>query len=127
MKKVLITGGAGFVGRRFVKRFLEMGDVVHCVDNLAPSGGGIHPDSGWFGIDVLDFDRFEFFNEDCRVFFERVKDDDYDYCLHLAALVGGRTMIEENPLVIADDLSIDAAYWQWAVAAKPRKTICFSS
>jgi GDP-L-fucose synthase len=36
-------------------------------------------------------------------------------------------MIENNPLVVADDLSIDAAYWQWAKRAKPRKTICFSS
>ena len=36
-------------------------------------------------------------------------------------------MIENNPLVVADDLSIDAAYWQWAKPARPQKTICFSS
>jgi GDP-L-fucose synthase len=36
-------------------------------------------------------------------------------------------MIENNPLVVADDLSIDAAYWQWAKAARPHKTISFSS
>jgi GDP-L-fucose synthase len=36
-------------------------------------------------------------------------------------------MIENNPLVVADDRSIDAAYWQWAKAARPRKTISFSS
>ena len=36
-------------------------------------------------------------------------------------------VIEYNPLAIADDLSIDAAYWQWAAAAKPAKTITFSS
>ena len=28
MKKVLITGAAGFVGRHFTKRFLENGDEV---------------------------------------------------------------------------------------------------
>jgi GDP-L-fucose synthase len=28
---------------------------------------------------------------------------------------------------VADDLSIDAAYWQWAVAARPARTVCFSS
>ena len=42
-------------------------------------------------------------------------------------MVGGRLMIENNPLAVADDLSIDASYWQWAREAKPKKTACFSS
>jgi len=42
-------------------------------------------------------------------------------------MVGGRAMIENRPLAVADDLSIDAEYWQWAEGAKPTKTICFSS
>jgi nucleoside-diphosphate-sugar epimerase len=45
----------------------------------------------------------------------------------LAAMVGGREMIENNPLVVAEDLSIDSMYWSWAVKARPTKTICFSS
>ncbi len=127
MRKVLITGGAGFVGRRFVKRFLEMGDEVHCVDNLAPLSGAIAPENGWYSINPFDFERFKFYKEDCRAYFQRVIDNDFDYCLHLAAIVGGRLVIENNPLAVADDLSIDAAYWQWASLAKPQKTICFSS
>ena len=43
MKKVLITGGAGFVGRRFVKFFLEKRYKVIVVDNIAPFTGGIDP------------------------------------------------------------------------------------
>ncbi|MEP6787006.1 MAG: NAD(P)-dependent oxidoreductase [Acidobacteriota bacterium] len=127
MRKVLITGGAGFVGRCFVKRFLEMGDEVHCVDNLAPLSGGIAPENGWYKTNPFDFERFKYFQEDCRAYFHRVKDDDFDYCLHLAAVVGGRLVIENNPLAVADDLSIDAAYWQWAQLTQPRKTVCFSS
>jgi GDP-L-fucose synthase len=42
-------------------------------------------------------------------------------------MVGGRTMIEYNPIAVADDLSIDAEYWQWAKICGPRKTLCFSS
>ena len=42
-------------------------------------------------------------------------------------MVGGRLMIENNPLAVADDLAIDAAYWQWAKRAQPRKSVCFSS
>jgi GDP-L-fucose synthase len=36
-------------------------------------------------------------------------------------------MIENNPLAVADDLSIDLEYWQWAQRTHPKKTICFSS
>jgi len=42
-------------------------------------------------------------------------------------MVGGRLMIENNPLAVADDLAIDAAYWGWAKEARPKKTACFSS
>jgi len=36
-------------------------------------------------------------------------------------------MIEENPLVVAEDLSIDSEYWSWAKDARPDRTGCFSS
>ena len=42
-------------------------------------------------------------------------------------MVGGREMIENNPLVVAEDLSIDSMYWRWATKSRPKKTICFSS
>jgi GDP-L-fucose synthase len=127
MRKILITGGAGFVGRHFVQHFLGCGDEVHAVDSVAPLTGGIDPASGWPMFEPRDFKSFKFLREDCRDFFRRVRDTDYDYALHLAAMVGGRAMIESNPIAIADDLSIDAEYWQWAKVAKPGKTLCFSS
>lgn len=127
MRKVLITGGAGFVGRHFVRRWLESGADVHVVDPIAPLTGGIDPDRGWPLFEPRDFAAFHFHREDCRTYFARAADTEFDYAFHLAAMVGGRLMIERNPLVVADDLSIDAAYWQWAVRARPRKTACFSS
>ena len=42
-------------------------------------------------------------------------------------MVGGRKIIEDEPMIVADDLSIDSSYWQWAVKARPKKTLCFSS
>jgi GDP-L-fucose synthase len=127
MRKILITGGAGFVGRHFVRHFLENGDEVHVVDNVAPFTGGIDPNAGWPLFEPRDFSTFKFFHEDCRYYFKRVRDTDYDYAVHLAAMVGGRAMIENKPIAVADDLSIDAEYWQWATGAKPEKTLCFSS
>jgi len=125
MKKVLITGGAGFVGRRFCKRCLDLGYEVHCVDSIEDKTGGILPEN-WPLFNPLDYDNFKFFKEDCRDYFKRVNEY-YDYVFHLAAMVGGRIMIEWHPLAVAEDLAIDAMYWQWAKKNKPKKTVYFSS
>lgn len=127
MDKVLITGGAGFVGRHVTRRMLQGGHEVHVVDSVAPATGGIRVQDGWPLFEPRDFAGFHFHEEDCRSWFQRFTDTDFDYAFHLAAMVGGRLMIESNPLAVADDLSIDAAYWQWAKVAKPRRTLCFSS
>lgn len=127
MAKILVTGGAGFVGRHVTRRLLEAGHEVHVVDKIAPDTGGIGVEAPWPLFEPRDFQKFFFYKEDCREWFRRVTDTDFDYAFHLAAMVGGRAMIENNPLAVADDLSIDAAYWQWAKIARPRKTLCFSS
>jgi nucleoside-diphosphate-sugar epimerase len=127
VRKVLVTGAAGFVGRHFVKRLLDAGDDVYAVDSVAKYTGGIHPAKGWPLFDPRDYRAFHFYHEDCRTWFQREKDTDFDYVFHLAAMVGGRLMIENNPLAVADDLSIDAAYWGWAAQTRPGKTACFSS
>lgn len=127
MRKVLITGAAGFVGRHFTKRFLDAGDEVYAVDSVVEYTGGIDPADAWPLFDPREYSNFHWFKKDCRDFFKSVLDDDFTYALHLAAMVGGRMMIENKPLVVADDLAIDAAYWQWATQTRPAKTICFSS
>ena len=127
MLKILVTGAAGFVGRHIVKRFLDAGDEVHAVDCIAQYTGGIDPGKGWPLFDPRDYPNFHFYKEDCRTWFARVTGDDFDYTFHLAAMVGGRLMIENNPLAVADDLAIDAAYSGWAKEARPKKTTCFSS
>lgn len=127
MRKILITGGAGFVGRHFCRRFLEAGDEVHVVDPIAEHTGGVAPEDGWPLFDPRDFKGFRFVRRDCRRWFEDSGEGGFDYVLHLAAMVGGRMMIEHNPLAVADDLSIDAEFWQWAKATRPAKSLYFSS
>lgn len=127
MAKVLVTGAAGFVGRHLVRHLLERGDEVHAVDNLAPLTGAVDPTRGWPLFEPRDHSGFHFAAVDCRQFFQERKDRDFDYAFHLAAIVGGRAVIEANPLAVAEDLGIDAAYWKWAVEAQPAKSVCFSS
>ena len=66
MKKILVTGGAGFVGRRFVKYFLDKGDQVIVVDNIAKYTGGIDPNNGWPLYNPKNYKNFKFILLDCR-------------------------------------------------------------
>lgn len=128
-KKCLVTGGAGFVGRHLCRALLDRGDTVICVDSIVPLTGGIDPagSSGWPLYNPFDYRNFGFVADDCRTYFDRVKDTDFDEVYHLAAIVGGREMIEYNPLAVAEDLAIDSLFWKWASEVRPQKTICFSS
>jgi nucleoside-diphosphate-sugar epimerase len=127
MAKILVTGGAGFVGRHLIARLLADKHEVHCVDPIVPLTGGIDPEQGWPLFDPRDHAGFHFYKEDCRSWFLTHKDTDFDYAYHLAAMVGGRMMIEHNPLVVAEDLAIDAMFWLWAKAVRPGRSVCFSS
>jgi UDP-glucose 4-epimerase len=56
--KVLVTGGAGFIGSHVVDVLLGSGHEVSIVDNLWEHGGGrvrnVNPDAEFFQIDVRD-------------------------------------------------------------------------
>ena len=71
------------------------------MDCVAPLTGGIDPSAGWPLFDPRDHANFRFYKEDCRSWFQHVADTDFDYAFHLAAMVGGRLMIENNPLAVA--------------------------
>lgn len=96
--KILITGHRGFVGRHYVKA-LQNHDLTL--------------------IDIVE-------GNDARDFF-RTNEQTFDLVIHLAAVVGGRAMIEGQPLALAVDLSIDAEMATWALRTKPRQIIYFSS
>lgn len=98
--EILITGHKGFVGQEYVKYFEKEGANVT-------------------GVDIKE-------GVDCRDFF-KVCTQQFDLIIHLAAIVGGRETIENDPLSVATDLSIDAEFFNWVVRTKQKKVIYFSS
>ncbi|GAB6101044.1 hypothetical protein JCM16138_02670 [Thermococcus atlanticus] len=77
--KILVTGGAGFIGSHLVDALMEMGHEVRVVDDL--SAGSLENIKRW-----LDNGRFEFIEGDLRnidVCSEAVKG--VDAVFHLAA------------------------------------------
>jgi GDP-L-fucose synthase len=125
--KVLVTGGAGFVGRYLVHALLEKKWDVTVVDALVIGSGGISPFIGWPIYNPFDYENFTFINKDCRSFFKSETQMEFDMIFHLAAMVGGRLTIENDPLLVANDLSIDSDMWRWAAERKIARVINFSS
>ncbi len=81
MKKVLVTGGAGYIGSVLVRILLKKGYAVKVIDNLSFGGDAL--------VDIFDNPAFEFYNGDIR------KEEDIkealkgvNYVCHLAAIVG---------------------------------------
>ena len=117
---VLIFGGAGFVGRHYTEHFLKKGKSVKIIDNIAPLSGGLHPKK-WKLFDPYKYrKKFKFYKQDCRTFFKKNFNRKYELVINLAAIVGGREVIEYNPLAVAEDLEIDTAFWRWAVKNKKK-------
>lgn len=125
--RVAVTGGAGFVGRRFVRRFLNDGWDVTIIDNLST---GL-PLVRWAAFLQPTEDqrelRLTFHACDLREFVKQHKAGAFDLVIHLAAVVGGRLKIEGDPLAVATDLAIDSDFWNWIVRNPPKKVIYFSS
>lgn len=108
--KILITGHQGFIGRHFVKKLHD--------DNNSIIGVDIKP--------LINNEGEEIPGCDCRDFF-RNSTEQFDLVIHCAAIVGGRTKIEGDPIALAADLAIDAEMFQWAVRTKQTRIVYFSS
>lgn len=130
MEKALITGGAGFVGRHVCARLVKMGYEVTVVDNFYPGSGCLEP-SRWLPHLRPEGSRVKLVRADCRQFFREygAHSEKFDVVVHLAAVVGGRLVIEGDPLAVGVDLSIDAEFFYWLsrLSYHPRRVHYFSS
>lgn len=89
VKKVLVVGGAGFLGSVLCKKLLERGYHVRVLDNLLYGDAGIKP--------IYYHKNFEFINGDISNIHILVKSiKDIDAVIHLASIVGDSAS-ELNP------------------------------
>lgn len=146
MKTHLITGGCGFVGRNMVKRlFNTTSDKIIFIDNLLV---GTHPDT-WLAAEkgrsgenfaTYSSERLLYIKEDARNVIRALIENEnsivqqfqfehghIDDVFHFAAIVGGRAMIDGDPMAVALDLAIDAEIFYWACKYKPGRLMYPSS
>jgi UDP-glucose 4-epimerase len=117
--KVLITGGAGFIGSHLAERYLSRGDEVYVIDDL--STGAMEnirhlKDDPLFNLNIDTITNY-------RLVSELV--DLCDITYHLAASVGVR-LIVESP-VRAIETNIRGTEIVLSVAAKKRKRVLITS
>lgn len=142
-----MSGGCGFVGRNMVKRLYKTTeDTIIFIDNLMV---GRHP-SEWLGLEKTgqnadaevfgDEGRLLFIKDDFRFFLRKMDQDpryvqntyglDFDRfhdVYHFAAIVGGRAVIDGDPMMVALDLSIDAEFFYFICRHKPKRALYPSS
>ncbi len=103
MKKILLTGAAGFIGSNTASALLRRGDTVVGVDNLNDyyDPGRKHANLEEVRTTAPDPQKFIFHTEDIRdedamegLFAEH----DFDAIIHLAAMAGVRASIEDPRL-----------------------------
>lgn len=104
MKRALITGAAGFIGRHFAKRLMADGWQVDQVDTAFPGGRAM----------------------DCRDWLA-ASDTHVGLAVHCAAVVGGRATIDGRPLDVAVNFELDAAFARWCLRTRPEHVVYFSS
>jgi nucleoside-diphosphate-sugar epimerase len=111
MPRALITGASGFLGRHLVEQFASSGWVLDLVD-LKPPPDNPAVEEGMQG--------------DVQTVLPTL-DRRYDLAIHLAASVGGRVGIEHDPLGVAFNMSLDAAFFSFAARTMPSRCIYLSS
>jgi nucleoside-diphosphate-sugar epimerase len=120
-KKVLVTGGASFIGSHLVDALVERGAEVRVVDNL--SSGQIENIA-----QHLKNDRIEFHQDDLKdLHVARKRIHGVQVLFHLAADHGGRGYVDLHPVDCATNLALDGVIFLAAHEGGVEKLVYASS
>src|SRR5208283_247653 len=118
-KRVLVTGGAGFIGHRVVRKLVDQGANVTVVDNL--SKGALKNLEELMG-------RIEFKNDDLlQIKVAKRFLEDTEICFHLAAKIGGIGYFHKTPAQsLRDNSMMNLNLWD-AATRTGTMMVCLSS
>lgn len=114
--KILVTGGAGFIGSEVVKQLLEKGYQVRVADDLSKKEAKVPPKCEFLKVDLTD-------KKAALRAMEGV-----DFCIHLAAKIGGIGYFHKYPAtILSENNKMYSAVFEAAVAQKIKRIIYLSS
>ena len=120
-KRVLVTGGASFIGSHLVDKLVELGAKVTVVDNL--SSGKIENLRN--SIDKIKFVEMDLeyvhLDEEVNVF------KGHEIVFHLAAVHGGRGYIHTHPADVCSNFAIDHHVFEASYLGGVEKIVFASS
>ncbi len=136
-KKVLLAGGAGFIGSHMLQQLIELGAIVTVADNLStgslenvlsvwkkfgykPKKTGRH-DNLRFGKHTFKYVDFHNFDDTKKVISK------HQIVIHLAATIGGRGYIDSHPADCCNNFSINDNVIRSSYLAKVDRIVYASS
>jgi UDP-glucose 4-epimerase len=115
-KRVVVTGGAGFIGSEVTRQLVDRGYTVRVIDDLSKEGHGVPKD--------VDFQRADLTVPGvAEELFEG-----YSACLNLAAKIGGIGYFHEYPAtILSENNKLYSMTFEAAVKHRMRRMVYVSS
>lgn len=116
MKRIIVTGGCGFIGSEVVKQLISKGYEVTVADNLSKPESSVKEGYEFVEIDLADKKKTE------KLF------SGFDICINLAAKIGGIGYFHKYPAtILSDNNKIYSSTFEAAVKNKIERMVYVSS